>query len=534
MTDAVASPREMISEGLSILRRRWLLCTGVVSIGVAASIAYALVQPPIYRTQAKILIENQQIPEALARPIVNSSAVERLELIKQRVLSRDRLRDIVDRFDLFFDRPDLQPNDKVNKLRDATEIRSIASDRRNWRDGSISAFTIAVTLKDPEKAAAAANGLVDLVLEQNLRVRAESARETFGFFDREVRRLSAELAQLEGRITEFKTENEGRLPDSLEFRRSEIARMHSSRLELDRRLLELEEQRRTLEMSLNAGGPLATQQLSEEERELRRLELELAEKRLIFSSSHPEVQSARRRIRVLERFLTERSGEPLAETGAESVRLSALRRQIQVIETQIALAEEQRHVIDTRLARLETSIEATPKVEVALSTLERRHEELREQYAATVRKRAEAETGERLEENQQAERFEVVENALVPRTPVAPDRRKLVILGSVASVALAAGIALFLELLNPAIRTSAQMRRALNMQPVVAIPRVRTRVEHQRKRRLLTAAVAILALVVPSGLWVVDRHVRPLEQIADRVVETSGIKAVVQRVRASF
>ena len=47
--------------------------------------------PAIYSADAKILVESQQIPDSLVKSTVTALASERLQVIQQRVLTRDNL-----------------------------------------------------------------------------------------------------------------------------------------------------------------------------------------------------------------------------------------------------------------------------------------------------------------------------------------------------------------------------------------------------------------------------------------------------------
>jgi len=57
--------------------------------------------PPVYEASAKILVESQLIPIDLAQPTVTANALERVQAIEQRLMTRDNLLDIVRKFDLF-------------------------------------------------------------------------------------------------------------------------------------------------------------------------------------------------------------------------------------------------------------------------------------------------------------------------------------------------------------------------------------------------------------------------------------------------
>src|SRR5262245_39202233 len=71
---------------------------------VAAGSAAALLWPPTYLSEGKILVESQQIPTDLVRPTVTATAQERIQVIQQRVMTRDKLLTIMDKYQNFADR----------------------------------------------------------------------------------------------------------------------------------------------------------------------------------------------------------------------------------------------------------------------------------------------------------------------------------------------------------------------------------------------------------------------------------------------
>ncbi|WP_372834011.1 chain-length determining protein [Puniceibacterium confluentis] len=177
-----------------------------------------------------------------------------------------------------------------------------------------------------------------------------------------------------------------------------------------------------------------------------------------------------------------------------TIQSNAARQREEVLDRQIALLQEQKALIAQRLSEMDATIAAGPEVERELSTMERELTRLRDQYSVITRRQAEAEMGQLLEDRQQSDRFEVLETALVPEFPVSRSRKKTALMGAVASVLVAIAAGFVAELLNPAIRTAAQMERMLGIQPVVSIPYVQSRRERGRLRALwLTGILALLA-----------------------------------------
>lgn len=166
-------------------RRAWIvaLCFALIT-PLATMIAYVL--PPVYRAEAKILVEGQQIPGDLAQSIVTSSAAEQIEILRQRLLTRRTLISIIEKFNLYGQSYTL--GEKIEKLREAIEFESINLEL-NRRDLTVSAVAISTSASSATVSASVANELVTLAVDLSQRQRTEQAVETVSFF-RERRRAS--------------------------------------------------------------------------------------------------------------------------------------------------------------------------------------------------------------------------------------------------------------------------------------------------------------------------------------------------------
>ena len=154
-------------------------------------------------------------------------------------------------------------------------------------------------------------------------------------------------------------------------------------------------------------------------------------------------------------------------------------------EAQIERLPKQRAELAERAAALQKTILDTPQVEADYNALTRDHENMQTEYKAVKGKLSAAATGEQLEEDSQAERFEVIEHATVPSKPLSPDRPRIVLGGVFGSVAAGIGMVVLMEWLDESIRNSADLERRLQIRPLAAIPYVTTIAERNRKRRTL-------------------------------------------------
>lgn len=521
-----------------IRRRLWIVALVFIPGALLATgIAYIL--PPVYESTARILVESPKIPTALAQSTVTVSASESLQLIEQRILARENVLDVIDRLNLFVDRPELTPTDKVDLVRAGTQIDIIAfggvGGQRPSRNQpvSVSSFTITYRASNRDMTARVANELVTRVLELNLQSRSQQAQQTLDFFSTEVERLAGDLIALESEMASYKKENEAALPTTLQSRQAAlqglISQLFSIKQQRDQLKQQLEGTRNTLQTLQSLPTP--TQNLTREEQQLAALKAQLAQDESLLTDKHPTIRQLRSQIAAMEKVVGGTSGKGSSSTSAQQMQVTGLEGQIALLESQIQQLDEQETRDLERKAALEVSIADTPRVEAALNGYQRRYGDLQARYQTAVAKRAQAATGEKLELDQKAERFEVIEQARVPLKPVAP-KRTLIAAGG-AFVALGAGfaLALLLEIMSSAIRTGSDLERTVQLRPIAVIPYIYTPAERQKRRFVQVFAVLLFLVVLPGSIWLVDQYVIPIEKLSQDVMERTGLDKMWQTIK---
>lgn len=190
-----------------LLKRRVLYFAIPFVLIASAGIGVALVWPPTYLSEGKILVQSQQIPTELVRPTVTNAAQERIQVIEQRTMTRENLLAIIDKFQLFPTQRNLMSvTQLVDLMKKKTSIASIAqplSFSRRSENPTI-VFTVGFEDSDPAVASRVANELVTRILSEDLRDRTGRATDTTKFLSREMQRLQAENAAVEAKIAEAK------------------------------------------------------------------------------------------------------------------------------------------------------------------------------------------------------------------------------------------------------------------------------------------------------------------------------------------
>ncbi len=511
----------------ALWRRAWLvLMIGVIGTGAALAVAWIL--PSVYSSTALILIEQAPIPSELARSTVTTAAAARIELMRQQALTTENLAKILENTGVPADQQKLAKDDQIDLLRESITLESVdLGGSRGRGSPAVSAFTLAFEAEDPGRAAAVANALATMIVDENTQTRLVRAADTTSFFRNEVRRTLDDLTTIEQQIADLRDANSEHWPETIAVRRSELTGIDERLSELDRQLLEVQQQHQAAKRALANGeyfpptfdfgedGPAEDRRLSD----LRRT---LIERSAVLSNSHPEIRSLQRQIRALANADATNNGttnirNQLGSPGNPTNQSTDLELRIEQLEGRIALLSTQRESVLLRKEALTSSIAATPKVELAFNRLVRRRQTVQAQYEQAVAKLAEAELGEKLEVDGQAERFEIVQQAEVPTFADAPDRKVILAGGLVGSFGAGFALVILLEFLRKTIRNAEDLKRHVHMTPFGVIPHVATSAEIRRRRWLRRIAVLIVLATLYSTYRMVTEYVAPLDELIETV-----------------
>lgn len=507
-----------LEDALIVLQRRWAyflipaLLLAIVGVGVIIAL------PAKYTAQGTILVESAQIPSELVRSTVNTYAQERIQMIKQRVMTRDRLLGIADRYNLFPDKRGLTESERVGKMRDRLVLSLITANGARvsgQRDGTI-AFTVSYTDGSPDRAFQVANEFMTLFLSEDVRTRTAGASNTTDFFKQEVARLAAAVDQIEAKIAQYKSEHAGSLPEHLNLHLNMLEQANRDLTANQAAITSLDEELRFLQTQLSSYFAGANTEKGPAT-ELTRLKAELVQLRSMYQDSHPNVKAVRDQIRALEaelapsREIQNLQGELASadkklrtaekELAAGDPEIEKLRAEVAELQerlssridkeassgggdflsaqlqARIAVASSRRSALEERgaelaaaIAALQARIAETPEVERGLQQLTRNYDNVFREYQDVLAKQQEAQLAENLEDNQKAEKFSILEPAQRPEEPSSPERVKLSVLALFAALGAGAMAALGAELAFQTVRGRHHFEKILEAPAMAVIP----------------------------------------------------------------
>ena len=135
---------------IAIIKDRALVLGVSAAVILVATVAVALMVPPIYQSTGTILVESQQISPELVSTNNTSFADERIEVIRQRVMTRENLLRLIGKYDLFADKR-LSESDKIDQMRNAIVVETLTTFVRGRGEATV-AFNVSFEHKQAQVA----------------------------------------------------------------------------------------------------------------------------------------------------------------------------------------------------------------------------------------------------------------------------------------------------------------------------------------------------------------------------------------------
>lgn len=461
---------------------RWLpaaLLFACLTTAIGGLVAVEL--PSIYTSTATIVVEVPDLPTQLARSSVPQNALAQVQLIREQLQTDKALTAMAKTLNLAPHANEIS-DEFIDTMRDSTQIDQI---QFGSGDQVIHAFTVSFSASTRDTAALVANKFAEQILADDLDQRQQRAAETLAFFKDDVASLEPQLQTSEARLLAFRNENIAALPESLEFRRGQIADGQASLLDLQAEEASARSRRAGLLAAARLSGRADDGRQTIEAGMLAELKTALAAQMAIFTASSPSVVSLRARIDTLETAVP----APAGGEGASSMPTG----EIGVIDNRLAEIASEKSGLEQSRTALEASLLATPANETRLRTMELERDNIQSQYTAAVGRLAEAGAGERVETLLKGERLSLFQEALPPEYPESPQRRLIVALSAFGGFALVAAMAVASEFMNSKIRRPVDLKRRLSIQPLGTVPRFKPEKRRlhwffrQSSRRVVTA-----------------------------------------------
>ena len=457
-----SSPAWMVNHlPVIVWQRRFYVLGCFIALLLAGTVA-AFALPRTYRSTATLLVQSQDLPTSIVDSPTTGAIEQRIARIREQVLSRGDLIQLIEQNDLYPDERRSKPLSKViEQMRHATVVSALSSDigQQSGTQNSTVAIAMSFEYPDPAKAQTVLQSFVTKFLSMDSQDVEDQASLTVRFLQDQANKLQSQISGIEGELTGLKARNGAALASSGAPPLIDTGSFSAQITALQNENRQLIAQSRR---PAQRNDALAT------------AEAVLAATQARYNDTHPDVIAAKERVNALRKITQQNSDD-----GS-------------VIQDQIAANNAAIHQLmaqrDATLARVNSAMAGqarAPAVMEQAMQLESRANTLRNQYQQISENLLKAQNSALMATEQRAERLSLVEPANLPDRPYSPNRLKLIAGGAAAGLALGLLLALALELAMKPVRSPRQIEQ-LGLPVIGVVPLLKPKLRSRRLPALLS------------------------------------------------
>ena len=502
---------EMLGPIWLAVKKYWKLALGpsLAVLGVGLVIASRI--PSYYQADTLIFMQPQRLASKIIEEQKREEVSERLQALVQEILSRPRLRAIIDRFKLYPEYKGVAGSERaLMKLKAAIEVTQAASLTGAQQ---LQTFKLSFSHRDADTTFEVIKAVSNLFIEESVYDRRNEVQGTQDFFDAQLADSRKKLEETENKVQEFVKQNFGKLPEHLE---QAVARLQTlqSQLESNGQLLAANMSRRgNLEGELgevrritaSMGGESGAATYSNDPQEaVAQLEEALAILKSKYTDQHPEVIATKKRIEALRAQLgksnpgSKKPASPRVNSqGAAAV--LGVRRQLSEVDIAVNALKSENERLKKQVEQLNSDIQEMPLKEQELLKIKRDYENLKETYQKLMGERDSAGLQASMLRSQKATQLRVVEPPEKPISPAGPPRLLIAIAGLVLALIVLLAMPVAIYFLNGSFRSKEEVEEILGVKVLGVIPPMYTPEATSAARRIqvvsgAASAVSFLAL----------------------------------------
>ncbi len=564
-----------LADIINAIRRRRTAIVVIVAAIFLICVLIAVLLPSVYRSTATILIEEQDIPQDMVRASVTSFAVQRIQTISQRVMTRSNLTDVINKYNLYTRYKRIETTDEIiERMRKDIKLDTIDADVVDPRTGAPSKATIAFKLSydgaAPEQTQKVASDLTNLFLKENLENSAQHADDTYSFMKGAADKLETQIAAYEKKLAAFKEKNAANLPELTQLNMQLMDRTETELDDIANQLSEAQGRKFYLEAQLaqiSPSGPTVSssgqlipdpvsrlkalrsdyardlsiyspihpdvirekreiaaleQQLGsadmggQQAKQLEDLRAKLATDREKYSENHPDIIKLKREIAALESKLpTDAHPEKaVAARMPDNPAYLTLQAQLQSAEADIKSLVTKREQLKAKIADYAARMTEAPQIEREYASMVRDRDNAVLQFRDIKAKELEAGVSKQMEKESKGERFSLIDPPEFPEKPVSPNRLAILILGFIVSLGSGIGFAILKDSMDNSINNRKGIVALMGVNPLGIIPYIVNDEDRYLRKRNKRRLIMLLLASIVVGLLLIHFLWMPLDVIA--------------------
>jgi succinoglycan biosynthesis transport protein ExoP len=507
-----------IDDYAGILRRNkaWILTP--LFAALVASVVVAYLWPDTYVSTATIRVAPPQVPESFVPANTSQDIQGRVNALVQLILDRATLTNIINTHGLYKKKLARMPMDDVieeMKLNDVQVVpvrQSLNAGQRETQQ--YPAFEIRFAYSERFIAQKVTTDLVARFLEENVREVSQQAVSTTQFLQDQWEESKKKLNELEQKLSVFRAQNMGRLPEEQQNNYQQLTAMQAQKLNLNMSMNRVNQERLLYENQLriyrgqlvslkegNAPEQAAEQndsKLADKNREIAQYEDSLTTARERYKENYPDVQ---RLVNLLAAATSQRqvilkqepgkpdhpaprvaSGQFLREQRDLEAEAQRTQGMIRAKDVEMEDYRKQSAQVDGTIRSYEARIQSTPVGIREYDELIRDRDLAKKNYEDLDRRLSSSAMSTALQNRQQGERLEQLDAPSLPQTPLQPKRPLMIGIGTSFGLLLGLCLGAAKETRNRVLHSARDIRAYSQIAVLGNIP-LFERVEVVRRRR---------------------------------------------------
>lgn len=481
--------------------RRIASIASIVLVTSLAMLAIGLLWTEKYESSATILIQDEKIIQPLLEDTTvptgarNGPPVERnrAELAREVLFSRSVIDQALERGGWFDEeQTPIERAQLVDALKKRVEVTN----------SGVNLIDISLRDPSPERAFRTVHALSNLFINRAREAQAQESRAAYKFISAETQRYREKLNESERRLQDFYAEHGDIRPDTGDTVNARVGNLMQNVQELS---LDLESARirvRALESQLNGDNSV---ELADTRRDQLRsmisdLESQLADLRLQYHDTYPDIVSTRHKIDALrEQLQNVGSGEAGDSAGVSMVNpmQQELRAALSEARIEVSSLEERLERSRALLAEERNRGATVSGLEAEAAELNREYEVTRDFYQDLLQRRENARIAVNMAETSEDISMSIQEAPTLPLQPSGLRFVHFAALGPILGLGLALGLVFLRLRFDERVRSSTTISRDLQIPVLTSVPMLADdhARERQRKQRSTAVAAGLMLLV---------------------------------------
>jgi uncharacterized protein involved in exopolysaccharide biosynthesis len=345
-------------------------------------------------------------------------------------------------------------------------------------------FNVSYTDSNAARAQKICNAMTSLIVDENLRSRAEVAQGTTEFLGRQLEEAKRAIDEQDSKLANFKKQYMGQLPGDADNNMRILMSLNSQldattqtlgRAQQDKAYTEsmLAQQTAAWKSSQSSSNPQTLEQ------QLTQLQGQLLQLQARYTDDHPDVIKTKADIAEIEKRLkqinTAAAASPATASNekasaSEPPEIRQLRLQIHQYQGVIEQATLDQKRLQSQIGVYQSRTAMSPNIEEQYKVLTRDNDNAQAFYKDLLSKKSSADLGSSMETQQQGEQMHILAAAGLPESPSFPNRPLFAAGGMGAGLALGLLIAIWLEFSDKSIRTEKDAAAIMDLPLLISVP----------------------------------------------------------------